>query len=304
MTWEHYRNLITIKDEKERRNIEEKAVRGDWNSTKLREYLNVKREFTAPDNSDKAVPQLSFTRGRPYTYRIIEYAHPKLKKISLRLDLGFKMRRPFTGQFKKDDSVEILGPNDTCSLNNLSLANFRICRRKSLSDRKNRFSIPQNCFLDENYLKIRPKGPKKCQTQVNKTNVKNEELFTYKAQLNKVIDADTLVVDLDTGLMMFIEQKLRLRGIDCPEIDTEEGRRAKRFVESRLKDCDFIVVKTYKDRSDKFDRYLADVFYLPTNLSSTGQAGQAGASDPSIVAAEGRFLNQELLDEGLARPWP
>ncbi len=48
----------------------------------------------------------------------------------------------------------------------LSLANFRICRRKSLSDRKNRFSIPQNCFLDENYLKIRPKSPKKCQTQV------------------------------------------------------------------------------------------------------------------------------------------
>ncbi len=48
----------------------------------------------------------------------------------------------------------------------MSLANFRICRRKSLSDRKNRFSIPQNCFLDENYLKIRPKSPKKCQTQV------------------------------------------------------------------------------------------------------------------------------------------
>jgi len=45
------------------------------------------------------------------------------------------------------------------------LANFRICRRKSLSDRKNGFSIPQNCFLDENYLKIRPKSPKKCQTQ-------------------------------------------------------------------------------------------------------------------------------------------
>ncbi len=54
-------------------------------------------------------------------------------------------------------------------LKNLSLANFRICRRKSLSDRKNRFSIPQNCFLDENYLKIRPKSPKKCQTQVKKS---------------------------------------------------------------------------------------------------------------------------------------
>ena len=90
---------------------------------------------------------------------------------------------------------------------------------------------------------------------------------------------------------MSLSQKLRLRGIDCPELDTEEGRRAKRFVESRLKGCDFIVVKTYKDRTDRFDRYLADVFYLP------------GAGDPSLVAREGTYLNQELLNEHLALPY-
>lgn len=87
---------------------------------------------------------------------------------------------------------------------------------------------------------------------------------------------------------MSVSQKLRLRGIDCPELDTEEGRRAKRFVESRLKGCEFIVVKTYKDTTDKYDRYLADIFYA------------AGAGDPSLVAREGKYLNQELLDEKLA----
>ncbi|MBI5416183.1 MAG: hypothetical protein HZA29_05150, partial [Candidatus Omnitrophica bacterium] len=56
----------------------------------------------------------------------------------------------------------------------------------------------------------------------------------------------------------------------------------------RLKDCEFIIVKTYKDRTDKFDRYLADVLYLP------------GAGDPALVASEGTCLNQELLDEHLA----
>ena len=115
-----------------------------------------------------------------------------------------------------------------------------------------------------------------------------EELYTYRARVVKIVDGDTLDVDLRLGLGLFIEQRLRLRGIDCPEIDTPEGRRAKRFVEARLKDCDFIVVKTFKDRSDKFDRYLADIFY------------QAGASDPVVVAQEGTYLNQELLNERLA----
>ena len=81
-------------------------------------------------------------------------------------------------------------------------------------------------------------------------------------------------------------------------MDTDEGQRAKRFVEARLKDCDFIIVKTYKDRSDKFDRYLADIFYVAKGDARAG--GPIEQSDPSLVAREGKFLNQELLDERLA----
>ena len=106
--------------------------------------------------------------------------------------------------------------------------------------------------------------------------------------VEKVIDGDTLLVSFDFNCPMSVSQKLRLRGINCPEMDTEEGKRAKRFVEARLKGCEFIIVKTYKDRTDKFDRYLADIFYSP------------GANDPAIVAQEGTYLNQELLDEHLA----
>ena len=118
--------------------------------------------------------------------------------------------------------------------------------------------------------------------------VDREDLFTYVAMVEKVIDGDTLLVSFDFQGPASVSQKLRLRGIDCPELDTEEGRRAKRFVESRLKDCDFIIVKTYKDRTDRFDRYLADIFCLP------------GVNDPALVAAEGAYLNQELLNERLA----
>ncbi|HCI45633.1 MAG TPA: hypothetical protein DE315_08935 [Candidatus Omnitrophica bacterium] len=113
-----------------------------------------------------------------------------------------------------------------------------------------------------------------------------KDLYTYKALVVKVIDGDTLRAEIDLGLKAVTRQKLRLRGIDCPELDTAKGREAKAFVEAALKPCDFIIIKSYW--SDLHGRYLADVFYL------------AGEPDPAVVAAAGEYLNQRLLDEGLA----
>jgi len=124
-----------------------------------------------------------------------------------------------------------------------------------------------------------------------KTAVAKDELFTYSARVGKVIDGDTLWAVIDTGFGIFIEQKLRLRGIDCAEIDTELGQRAKRFVQSRLNRLDLIVIKTHKDTADKYDRYLADIFYL------------ADEDNEQRVAQEGHYLNQELLDANLAVFW-
>ena len=121
--------------------------------------------------------------------------------------------------------------------------------------------------------------------------VPKEQLFTYKAGVKKIIDGDTLIARVHLNFRMFITQKFRLRGIDCPEINTPEGRRAKRFVEKRLNGLDFIVIKTHKDTTDKYDRYLADIFYL------------SGETDIDKIAKEGNYLNQDLLDAGLARLW-
>ena len=53
-----------------------------------------------------------------------------------------------------------------------------------------------------------------------------------------------------------------------------------------LAKCPCLVIKTYG--SDKYDRYLVDVFLLP------------GATDPYEVAAKGKLLNQMLIDAGFA----
>ncbi len=114
------------------------------------------------------------------------------------------------------------------------------------------------------------------------------DLYTYWAFVEKVIDGDTLKARLDLGFGVWTRQVLRLRGLDCPELGTAAGDEAGRFVRSRLKKAARIVVRS--SRSDKYDRYLADIFipedpdapdpaqdvYLNNLLIETGRAVRAG----------------------------
>ncbi len=235
--WTQYKQLITIKDQGQRKQLEEQFVKKGFDARRSQAFLNLKKAQLAAKNAlDKPSVQLSFSRGRLLTYSLIE---SKELDAGLLLDLGFRIRRNFEGlkgvKFVKGDCAKVLN---------------------------------KNSFI--------------------KVSVKKEELFTYFATIEKIIDGDTLTVLLNLGMGLFVQQKLRLRGIDCPEMDTEDGVRAKKFVQNKLGKLDFIVVKTYKDLSDKYDRYLADIFYL------------ADERDPERVAQEGAYLNQVLLDEHLA----
>lgn len=105
-----------------------------------------------------------------------------------------------------------------------------------------------------------------------------KDLYTYKASVERVVDGDTLYVHIDEGFGMGIFQYLRLRGINCPETDTPEGKKAKAFIERELAQVPYIILTS--SRSDKYDRYLADVWY-----------GEGEGE---------KYLNGLLLDEGLA----
>ncbi len=109
--------------------------------------------------------------------------------------------------------------------------------------------------------------------------------YTYKAFVLEVVDGDTLWVDIDLGFPPTTVQKLRLRGLDAPELGSPEGQAAKDYVANCLQKCPFIAIKTYW--RDKFDRYLVDVFY------------DKKETDLNKLVANGKFLNQELLDKGL-----
>ena len=102
----------------------------------------------------------------------------------------------------------------------------------------------------------------------------------------RVVDGDTVWARIDCGFGVTIREKLRLRGIDAPEMRTAAGQRSKDFVEERLSQVDYRIVAT--SRVDLYDRYLADVVYLP------------GEGDALRVLENGIYLNRELLEGGLA----
>ena len=114
------------------------------------------------------------------------------------------------------------------------------------------------------------------------------DLFTYRAEILKVVDGDTLWVRVGLGRGVAAKHKLRLRDLDCPEMSTPEGKAAKRYVDGLVARTKALTICTTKP--DKYDRYLADVFLTLAPSSSSGQA------------AEEVYLNNALLENGHAVP--
>lgn len=104
------------------------------------------------------------------------------------------------------------------------------------------------------------------------------DLFTYHAEVLKVVDGDTLWVKIFLRPGHWVKEKLRLRDLDCPEIATTEGKAAQRFTAALVARATAVTVCTTKP--DKYDRYLADVFiahpggetYLNNALLGNGHA--------------------------------
>ena len=87
---------------------------------------------------------------------------------------------------------------------------------------------------------------------------------------------------IDLGFDVWKVERIRLYGIDTPELNTQTGKEARRFVEKTLAGVELVAFKTYK--TDIYARYIADVFYDPV--------GQ----DMAKVIETGRFLNREIVE--------
>ncbi len=85
-------------------------------------------------------------------------------------------------------------------------------------------------------------------------------MFTYAAKLNRVIDGDTVVLDIDLGFHIVITEHVRIIGVDSPERGTPLGRLAKAFSEdwfNRLAGA--CVVVTAKGQPRSFTRWVGSI---------------------------------------------
>ena len=82
--------------------------------------------------------------------------------------------------------------------------------------------------------------------QLRYSDAQETELYTYIANIERVIDGDTLRVTVDCGFDIWIGVTVRLFGINAPEKTTISGYMAYQYAAECLGSAPFIVVKTYK----------------------------------------------------------
>lgn len=110
-------------------------------------------------------------------------------------------------------------------------------------------------------------------------------LYTYRCTVARVVDGDTIDLNIDLGFNVWIKERVRLYGIDTPETRTRDliekaaGFKAKQYVEDWVKDPAGLAVRTHKDKRGKYGRTLGEIHRI----------GWV------------KTLNQELVDLGLAK---
>ena len=89
----------------------------------------------------------------------------------------------------------------------------------------------------------------------------------YVKKVTKVVDGDTIDVDIDLGFDISFTSRVRLAGIDTPESRTKDkaekelGLESKEYLSKHLKDAKSVVIKTEKMNStEKFGRILGWIY--------------------------------------------
>ena len=89
--------------------------------------------------------------------------------------------------------------------------------------------------------------------------------YTYKVEILRCIDGDTVDVNIDCGFYMTVRKRIRILGIDTEEIrggtieTKERGHAATRRLEQLLTYGD-VYIKTKMDATGKYGRLLGDLY--------------------------------------------
>jgi micrococcal nuclease len=102
-------------------------------------------------------------------------------------------------------------------------------------------------------------------------------MYEYSIQLREVYDGDTVVVDIDLGFDVWLkDQRVRIDGIDAPEIKSKDatekrfGAEAREFLRSLLEGRLLKLTVEKYDSTEKYGRILGDIVYGVPNARGGG----------------------------------
>ena len=120
-------------------------------------------------------------------------------------------------------------------------------------------------------------------------------MYRYNVTVTRVVDGDTVDVDIDLGFgMTYKKQRVRMMGIDTPESRTRDleekfyGKQSKYFLEGLLKDKK---VQLLSHDKGKFGRILGELFVNLEELNEDVISNAAGS------------INQMMIDNYHAVPY-
>jgi len=138
-------------------------------------------------------------------------------------------------------------------------------------------------------------------------------MYEYKCKILKVIDGDTVDVDLDLGFGVWLNnERVRIMGIDTPESRTSDkieklfGMAAKERLSSLLGSeaiLDTMINKNGENMKGKFGRILGNFRTINGEhcadvLMKEGHAVAYGGGSKDSVQAQHLINRQKLIDEG------
>jgi micrococcal nuclease len=136
-------------------------------------------------------------------------------------------------------------------------------------------------------------------------------MYEYKSKVIKVVDGDTIDVDIELGFdILLSNQRIRLKGVDTPESRTRDleekkfGLLAKEVVKSYCPIGSTVTLRTSKDERGKFGRILGDFIIYEAETDSWTTLCKVLVNKHYAVAYEGQskeeikeahFFNREKL---------
>jgi micrococcal nuclease len=125
-------------------------------------------------------------------------------------------------------------------------------------------------------------------------------IHIYQAKIVEVIDGDTFDLMIDLGFNTFAKERMRLYGIDAPEMRTQAGKDlawalAMEYPLERSIIVQSVEAPRSKQFRDKYGRFLAIIY------DAWPIASKAISNGDKIIEVAPLSLNARLISDGLVK---